>query len=215
MKLAKYLVCAVAMVAVAFTATADHSSNPYEIARQAGYVKSDTESLLIGLTRGRSPDFQLINKTGMVAKEAQDLERAAEGRGGRNQSGDIQREAREVFAAFRSLARDFRADRGNQNHRGAFQQLAQSIEDLRNYVGGQGGDRDDGGDGYDGRDDGQDGGYDGHDGQDDGYDGQDGGHDGHDGQDGGYDGHDGQDGGYDGHDGQDGGDVDGFDGGRN
>ncbi len=173
MKLAKYLVCAVAMVAVAFTATADHSSNPYEIARQAGYVKSDAESLLIGLTRGRSPDFHLINKTGMVAKEAQDLERAAEGRGGRNQSGDIQREAREVFAAFRSLARDFRADRGNQNHRGAFQQLAQSIEDLRNYVGGQGGGRDDGGDGYDGREDGQD----------DGYDGQDGGHDGHDGGD--------------------------------
>ena len=205
MKLAKYLVSAVAMVALAYTATADQRSNPYEIARQAGYVKSDAEGLLIGLTRGRAPDYQLINKTGMVAKEAQDLERAAEGRGGRNQTGNIQKEAREVFAAFRVLARDFRADRGNQNHRAAFQRLQQSIRDLRYYVGGQGGvggGRDDGGDGYDG----QDGGYDG---QDGGYDGQDGGYDG---QDGGYDG---QDGGYDAQDdGYEGGIVDGIDGAR-
>jgi hypothetical protein len=186
MKLAKYLVGASAMVVLAFTATADHASNPYEIARQAGYVKSDAENLLIGLARGRAPQsFELINLTGMVAKEAQDLERTAENRGGRLQEGNIQKEARDVFVAFRALAREFRADRSTQNHRAAFQRLRQSIQDLGRYVGSQNG-------GYDGHDDG----YDGHDGQD-------GGHDGHDG------GHDGQDGGYEG------GIVDGYDGSRN
>jgi hypothetical protein len=154
----------------------------------------------------------------MLAKEAQDLERAAEGRGGRDQTGNIRKEARDVFEAFRALAIDFRGGRENQNLRAAFHQLQQSVEDLHYHVGGQGG-----GDGYDGRDDGFDGRDDGYDGQDDGFDGRDDGYDGRDdGYDGRDDGYDGQDDGFDGQDdGSDGQDdrsddgiVDGIDGSR-